>query len=177
MQNYIISDNNNNILFILDNIKLCFNIVKNLFSSQLDLLLYNKLQIKLPQYYITFNKDYNINTYNFKISNNNLLIYYNNELSTDEYTSDIILYFKKKYNYNEEDIVEIQKELKKQTEKLIILEKSFNSDFETFKRINHDVISNNISIDDINQIFKKKYEFFTSSNNNIMDYEKIFFFN
>jgi len=114
MQNYIISDNKNNILYILDNIKLCFNIIKYLYSSQLELLKNNNLNnIELPNYYITYNKDYNINKYTFKISNNNLLIYYNDELSIDDNTNEIILYFKKKYNYNKEDLIEMQKELKK----------------------------------------------------------------
>ena len=179
MQNYIISDNNNNILFILDNIKLCFNIIKNLYSSQLDLISSNKLNnnLILPQYYITYNKDHNINIYLFKILNKNLLVYYNDELSTDEYTEYIISYFKKKYNYNEEDVIEIQKELKKQMEKLKNMKKSYNNDLDTFNKINNDVINNKITLDEINPIFRNKYEFFKSSNDNINEYEKKFYLN
>ena len=175
MQNYIISDNNNNILFILDNIKLCFNIIKNLYSSQLDLILSNKLNnnITLPQYYITYNKDHNINIYLFKILNKNLLVYYNDELSTDEYTENIILHFKKKYKYNEDDVIEIQKELKKQMEKLKNIKLSYNNDLDTFNKID-DKIS---SLDEINPIFRNKYEFFKSPNNNIAEYEKRFYLN
>ena len=179
MQNYIISDNNNNILFILDNIKLCFNIIKNLYSSQLDLLLNNKFNnnMILPQYFITYNKDHNINIYLFKISNKNLFVYYNDELSTDEYTENIILHFKKKYKYNEDDVVEIQKELKKQMDKLKIIKTSYNNDLDTFNKINNDVTNNKITLDEINPIFRNKYEFFKSSNDNINEYEKKFYLN
>ena len=184
MQNYIISDNNNNILFILDNIKLCFNIIKNLYSSQIDLLHYNKLNNNnniFPIYYLTYSIDHTINTYIYKILNNNVLIYLNNEISTDEYSIDFISFFKKKYNYNKEDIIEIQKELNKQLDKLKIINTSYNNDLEIFNKINKDILDNKIDENDINPIFRNKYEFFNTSNiqdnNIIIEYEKIFFAN
>ena len=181
MQNYIISDNHNNILFILDNIKLCFNIIKNLYSSQLDLLYHNKLNNNniFPIYYLTYSKDHTINIYLFKILNNNVLIYFNDEFSTDEYSVDFISFFKKKYNYNKEDHIEMQKELKKQLEKLKIMNTSYNNDLEIFNKINKDILDNKITKDDINPVFRNKYDFFNTSNikdNNIItEYEKKFF--
>ena len=184
MQNYIISDNHNNILFILDNIKLCFNIIKNLYSSQLDLLHHNKLNNNnniFPIYYLTYSKDHTINIYLFKILNNNVLIYFNNEFSTDENSIDFISFFKKKYNFNKEDLVQMQKELTKQLEKLKIMNTSYNNDLEIFNKINKDILDNKITEDDINPVFRNKYDFFNTSNtkdNNIItEYEKKFFIN
>jgi len=107
------------------------------------------------------------------------LIYFNDEFSTDEYSVDFISFFKKKYNYNKEDHIEMQKELKKQLEKLKIMNTSYNNDLEIFNKINKDILDNKITKDDINPVFRNKYDFFNTSNikdNNIItEYEKKFF--
>ena len=62
-------------------------------------------------------------------------------------------------------------------EKLKNMKKSYNNDLDTFNKINNDVINNKITLDEINPIFRNKYEFFKSSNDNINEYEKKFYLN
>lgn len=75
----------------------------------------------------------------------------------------------------------MQKELTKQLEKLKIMNTSYNNDLEIFNKINKDILDNKITEDDINPVFRNKYDFFNTSNtkdNNIItEYEKKFFIN
>jgi hypothetical protein len=85
--NYIISNNNSKILFVVDNLKLSFSIITQLLSSQIEILKKTNNSFDyIPHYFISYSKDYIVNSYHIYIENSFIYVYYNNKFATDDNT-------------------------------------------------------------------------------------------
>ena len=179
MSNYTISNNNNKILLFTDNLKLSFSILTQLLSCQIELSLKLTNDIKtfnqIPHYYISYSKDYNVNTYHIYIEDNNIYILFNGKYATDDNAVQLTNYFKNNYEILlcQEDLIKLQEELDNEMEKLNKIKKLFNEDKNTFVKLNKDIESNIINVNDINPIFKKKYQFFIDNLSSINDNNKL----
>lgn len=182
MQQYIISDNKNNIIFVIDNLKLAFNIVRELLIAQIKLT--NKLYItnynQIPEYYISYNKEFLINKYLFKIIDNDLIIYFNNEISIDDNTIITINEIKKNFDYfNKEDYIKMKNDLDKYNEIYNTLKNKYTEDKKIFFKIHDEINNNKIQYTNIPEMFIKKYDFFLLNIDKLCDeqlisqYEKI----
>ena len=184
--NYTISNNNNKILLFADNLKLCFSILTQLLTCQIELLMKLTNDMKslnnIPNYFISYSKDYIINTYHIYIKDNNVYIMFNGKYATDDNAIQLTNYFKNNYEMSlyQEDFIKLQEELDNELEKLNKIKKSYYEDKKIFLNINNDIKLNKFNVEDINSIFKKKYQFFIDNlllidNNDklILLYEKI----
>jgi hypothetical protein len=131
----------------------------------------------IPEYYISYNKEHNINKYSFKINNTNILIKYNEVIAIDDNTKYILKYFKDKYNFKNDEIIELQLEYDKCNERIEKIKNQYNEDKKIFKKINEDINNNKITYLDIASFFKEKYDFFinyynNTDDDNLIKYEK-----
>ena len=72
----------------------------------------------IPEYYISYNKEYNINKYSFKIINKSIIIKYNDVIATDDNSNSILQHFQNNYDFKNDEIIELQLELNKCNEKI-----------------------------------------------------------